>query len=211
MPSPRLLAISLVLLSLPLATSASALELTEQSSPRFAPSIGARIGGYGFRQLNDQGRTDWMACRMDGIGFYGTLEMPALRHLFAELSADMYYATSNPRLEGLDRLSAHVLGVGGVRLFPGWLITPNIHAGGGVEYTWVELFGQKDQRAAPIGLLGIGAEINVRQLSFGLSIRGHLMQLPNYDWQPEENTSLDKIDYETEMAGQALFSMRYRL
>lgn len=194
---------------LALATPAAAIELDKES--KVQPTIGARVGGYGFRHVNDQGKIGWSSCRMDGIGFYGTLESPKLRNAFLEVSTDLYFATAQPQQEGLDRLSFHTLAVGGVRMFPGWLISPNIHVGGGVEYTWVELYGNRDQRVAPVALMGIGGELNIKKLAFGISIRSNLMQLPNYDWQPDSQATTQELDYQTEVAGQMLFSVRYAM
>jgi hypothetical protein len=206
----RLLQITLAAATLlALASPAAAIELDKES--KLQPTIGARVGGYGFRHVNEQGKIGWNSCRMDGIGFYGTLESPKLRNIFMEISTDLYFATAQPQQEGLDRLSFHTLAVGGVRLFPGWLISPNIHAGGGVEYTWVELYGNRDQRVAPVALMGIGGELNIKQLAFGISIRGNMMQLPDYDWQPDPQSSEQTIDYQTEIAGQMLFSVRYAM
>ena len=191
------------------ASPAFAIELDEES--KVHPTLGARVGGYGFRHVNDQGVIGWESCRMNGVGFYGTLESPKLRNLFAELSTDLYFATAQPQQEGLDRISLHTLAVGGVRMFPGWLISPNIHVGGGVEYTWVELYGNRDQRVAPVALMGIGGELNIKKLAFGISIRSNLMQLPNYDWQPDSQATTQELDYQTEVAGQMLFSVRYAM
>lgn len=181
-------------------------EVSEESGLR--PAIGARIGGYGFRQLNQDNNFDWFLCRMDGVGIFGTLDITD--HVYAELSTDLYFATQETMRQGLDRISLHTVASGGLRLFPGALITPNIHAGGGAEFTWVRVYGNERQEIVPVGFLGIGGELNWERLHLGMSIRANAMQLPEYDWNSPETTP-DQVAMRTEVAGQMMFSVRYTL
>lgn len=175
--------------------------------PGITSAIGARVGGYGFRQLNSNNNVDWNNCRMNGVGVWGTFDFT--RNLFTEVSADMYYATGETLKSGIDRLSMHSLASVGFRLVPDFLISPYIQLGGGVEYTWVEVYGNKDQGFKPIGFVGIGGELNLDPFKLGLAIRSNAMQLPVYDWGGDQ--SLREVSYRTEFAGQMLFSVRYVL
>lgn len=38
------------------------------NDPGITSAIGARVGGYGFRQLNSNNNVDWNNCRMNGVG-----------------------------------------------------------------------------------------------------------------------------------------------
>lgn len=169
------------------------------------PAIGFRLGGYGFREVNENGNLDWQACRMDGVGVFGTLDIT--RRLYVELSADMYHAISDPIEQGLDRLSLHAVTAAGVRLAPDLIISPFIQVGGGVEWTRVEVYGQRDSALFPVGFLGVGGELNLDPVMLGLTARANAMQLPVYDW--EAGASERSVQYETEVAGQLLFSLRY--
>jgi hypothetical protein len=171
------------------------------------PTLGARIGGYGFREVNERGNLDWFACRMDGVGAFGTLELT--RRFYVELSLDMYHAISEPIREGLDRLSLHSVAAVGVRLAPDFIISPFIQLGGGVEWTRVEVFGERDSQLFPVGFLGVGGELNLDPVMLGLTVRANAMQLPLYAWDAGETER--SISYETEVAGQVLFSLRYAL
>lgn len=176
-------------------------------SQGLAPAIGVRVGGYGFRHLNSNANLAWDNCRMNGVGVYGTLDFS--RHFFAELSADMYHATGDTLKSGIDRISLHTFGVLGARLAPDFLISPYIHLGGGAEYTWVEVYGHKDQGFMPVGFVGLGGELNLDPFKLGMAIRSHAMQLPVYDWSDDQ--SVRQVNYRTEIAGQMLFSVRYML
>lgn len=213
MPMKHALTAALVITATLLAASPNARAeeaRVEAEAPSITPTIGARIGGYGFRQVSDRGLINWMQCRMNGVGVYGTVELP--RHAYTELSLDMYHATAQPISEGLDRLSIHALGSVGWRMLPDRVITPNVHAGGGAEWTWISVFGHEDQTWAPVGFVGLGGELNIERFHLGVAIRSHVMRLPEYDWQttqPQPGDSAEPLDYRTELAAQMLFSVRY--
>lgn len=185
-----------------LATPAMANDLETSTRSKLTPSIGARVGGYGFRHVTDNQLIGWDNCRMNGVGVFGNLDFAS--DTYAELSVDLYHATAQPITQGLDRLSLHTFGVLGYRMMPDALITPNVHIGGGMEWTKVEVFGNTDTRFAPVGFVGAGGEINVREFHFGLAIRAHLMQLPEYQWN-----NATEVTYETEAAAQMIFTARY--
>lgn len=181
---------------------AMANDLDASTRGTLTPSVGARIGGYGFRHVTDNQLIGWDNCRMNGVGVFGNLDFAS--SAYAELSVDLYHATARPITQGLDRLSLHTLGVLGYRMMPDALITPNVHIGGGLEWTKVDVFGDTDTRTAPIGFIGAGGEINVRSFHFGLALRAHLMQIPEYQWG-----NATTITYETEAAAQMIFTARY--
>lgn len=186
---------------------AASASLEESSGWLMRPAVGARIGGYGFREVNEDGNLDWQACRMDGVGAFGTLDLT--RHIYLELSVDMYHAISTPIKEGLDRLSLHSVLAAGVRMMPDAIVSPLIQVGGGVEWTRVEVFGERDSKLFPVGFLGVGGELNLDPVMLGLTVRANAMQLPVYDW--EAGAADRSVRYETEVAGQLLFSVRYAM
>ena len=197
--------------SVAMAQTAHSRQDVEETAASSGPeiSLGARIGGYGFRQLNEsQDSVNWENCRMNGVGVFGALDFS--NQFFGELSLDFYHATGPTLAQGIDRLSLHGVVSGGYRLLPGAIISPNVHVGGGMEWTKVEVYGIESQKLAPVGFAGIGGEINVARFHFGLNIRANAMQLPVYDWEAGQNLS-DEVSYETEVSGQMLFSVRYTL
>jgi hypothetical protein len=165
--------------------------------------IGARIGGYGFRHVNEEGNLDWTACRMDGTGIYASLEHG---RLYGELATDFYHAIAGPQKQGIDRLSLHTTAAIGARFMPDSFISPHVLVGAGAEFTHVEMFNSRAFAIAPVGFIGVGGEINYQDWRFGMTIRSNAMQLPVYDWQERE-----QISWETEVSGQVLFSARYML
>lgn len=211
-PSPTLL-LSALILSLSAAPAAAEdrpepSRVRAQAAAEDAPrrvSLGVRIGGYGFRHLNEQEALAWDNCRMDGIGLTGAYDWTP--HLYTEAGVDAYFAVAETMRQGLDRLSLHVSALAGYRFAPNFLISPNIHIGLGAEWTRVEVYGNRDSGLFPVGFLGVGGELNIKDLRFGMSIRANAMQLPQYDWQSDAPDQT--VRYETELAGQALFSFRY--
>lgn len=198
----------LILLSLLIATPTAAQEGTVAASaetPRFwRIGLGARIGGYGFRQVNDEGNLDFESCRMNGSGVFLTNELG--KNVYTELAVDFYNAIAEPMQNGIDRISLHTTFAGGIKFFPKSLITPNVHIGGGAEWTSAEVYGARIQTIAPVVFIGAGGEINFGDLKAGLSIRSNAMQLPEYAWQNDKT-----VTWHTEVAGQALFWVRYVL
>lgn len=175
----------------------------ESESQSLRLGIGARIGGYGFRQVNEEGNLDWENCRMNGTGAFLTLEHG---HLYTEVAADVYHTIAEPMQGGIDRLSLHTTAAIGARFRADKFISPHLYIGGGAEFTSVELFDVKVFAVAPVGFLGVGGELNFGDLRLGLTIRSNVMQLPVYDWDRR-----NQIRWETEASGQALFTARYVL
>lgn len=189
-------------------TAATAQDVSVQAPRRITPSIGARTGGYGFRQLNQEGTLiNWQNCRMNGVGAFGGFELGS--KLYSELSVDMYYATARPLEQGIDRLSFHTQGLVGFRMpITSWLI-PHVHLGGGAEVTRVEIFGREDRGVKPVGFVGLGGELALGDFRFGSTIRSNVMQLPEYQWSADRTDAT--VEYTTEIAAQMLFSVRYIL
>lgn len=184
--------------------------------------IGARIGGYGFRQVTNDDVTNWEQCRMNGVGIFGTLDLTD--HLFTELSIDGYYATGDVVNDGIDRVSLHAFGALGLRMFPNSLISPHIQIGGGGEWTRVELTDadQLTDGWYPAGFIGTGGELNLGDhLKLGMNLRVFAMALPVYEYVTydvaEADTSRgapggsDDIPMEFEMASQLQFFLRYAM
>lgn len=173
---------------------------------QWTPALGVRIGGYGFRQLNTNNTQDWENCRMDGAGVFGTLRLTD--NLYAEMSTDLYFATNQTLQSGIDRISMHTVAALGARFAPDFIISPLIQIGGGAEYTWVEIFGTRDQSVVPVGFIGAGGELNIADFHLGITARFNAMQLPSYVSDP---SSSEPLEYNTQVAGQMLFSVRYTL
>lgn len=137
-------------------------------SEAWRPGFGARIGGYGFR--DPDGGVAWDACRMNGFGVFGTLDVN--KYLYGELSADFYAATPAVVSQGLDRTSTHALTGVGLRMLPDLFITPFVVVGGGAEYTRVQMPAGKVDAVYPMGYIGLGGDLNVtRELKLGATVR----------------------------------------
>ena len=117
--------------------------------------------------------------------------------------------SAQPVPEGTDRLSLHTSLAAGYRLFPDSIVSPNIQAGVGAEFTRVSALGAEAEAVVPVAFMGIGGEVNLGRMRLGAAARVHAMQLPVYDW--DAIRTQDAVDLRTEVAGQVLFSMRYML
>ncbi len=210
MPShlPPVILFATLCATLGLSSQAMAQHVEQTSARSLSSAIGARVGGYGFRQLNEDGTLiNWENCRMNGVGIFGGFDLGS--KLYSELSMDMYHATAVPLSQGIDRLSFHTQGLLGFRIpVTSWLL-PHVHLGGGAEFTRVEIFGREDRGVKPVGFAGVGGELVLDKFRFGMTIRSNLMQLPEYQWNPERTDAT--VEYTSEMAGQMLFSIRYIL
>ncbi len=206
-------AVSLVTMGL-LAGDAFATEAASDEGMEFG--LGARIGGYGFRDQAGGG-TGWNDCRMDGAGLFGTLDVT--RHFFGEVSGDLYHATGTTVAdEGMDRSSVHALGAVGARLLPGYFFTPYLQVGGGAEFTKVAMDGKSDRFTLPEGFFGLGGELNWKQLHFGATLRFATMGHPVHEYgvgQQDEGVAHQHLEGESGIAmtqrtaSHALFSFRY--
>jgi hypothetical protein len=134
----------------------------------FRPGFGARVGGYGFRDPN--GGAAWDACRMNGFGVFGTLDLN--KYVYGEVALDFYSAAPDTVKQGLDRTSSQGLVGAGFRMLPDFVITPYVELGGGSEYTRVELPDGVIDGVYPMGYAGLGLELNVtRELKLGATMR----------------------------------------
>jgi hypothetical protein len=159
------------------ATAAAATALLSTASAAHAETwaFGARVGGYGFRQVDTAGQTTWDDCRMDGSGVFAQRSLT--RHAFLEGGLDLYQARGDTVMtEGMDRTSAHATVAAGLRMFPGRLVSPYVQVGVGAEYTDVTMGDHGDTRLLPSGFFGIGAEVRLgRRLRAGMNVRFHMM------------------------------------
>jgi hypothetical protein len=175
-----------------------------------AVGVGARVGGYGFREVED-GEATWQGCRMNGFGLFGTYDLDRDRELFAEGGLDFYQATDDAvRDERMDRLSLHAQVALGVRFFPDFIVSPHVQAGLGAEWTKLEVVGTTLRRDALLGtgFLGLGAELNASQrLHLGSNLRMLAMAGPDL----AHRKAGDDLPLAYRAAGQAQFYVRYDL
>lgn len=176
--------------------------------------IGARIGGYRFRTLSEEGNLSWSACPMDGVGMFATIDL--WRHFYLEFSTDMYHGTAPLLNLDSDRLSLHTQLLAGLRMLPDAIISPHFHLGGGLEYTWVRVEDNRATALFPVALMGVGGELNFGRMHFGATIRAHLMQLPTQpQYRPSSalagatGQSTEGVSFESEVAGGMIFTARY--
>lgn len=160
------------------AQTVSATAPPDEPSGASRVSFGARVGGYGFREVGG-GRFDWQDCRMDGIGVF--LIGDVHPNVFGEVSADIYNATEAAVAGGMDRTSAHLQGALGLRMYPNAAVTPFVQIGGGAEWTRFKVLGgAESQQVLPTGFVGTGGEMNLSDhLKLGLTLRMYIMGLPD--------------------------------
>lgn len=178
--------------------------------------VGARIGGYGFREVKEEGALGWETCRMNGTGIYGTVDVA--KYFFGELSFDLYHSIGNDW--DMDRVSYFPAAAIGARMMPGKLVSPYVQAGGGPEITRIELGGVRDNMVLPAVFMGIGGELNIKSFHFGTVIKVFSMGLPEYEAPAEKGPEryyypnnleepADTIAMRNEVAAQVQFSARY--
>ncbi|MEP6860535.1 MAG: hypothetical protein ABJE66_07945 [Deltaproteobacteria bacterium] len=218
----RLLAITLLLASTA-AASAEPLGVTADA-PDPAWSVGARIGGYGFRREGNTAFTgEWTECRMNGVGVF--VNRAVHGPIFLEGGLDTYFSSTDrePQDLQIDRSSALVSAAAGVRLdFTSWL-TGWVQLGVGAELTKLSVpYGDDAIRAdkvMPEGFFGVGGDIKVmRAVHVGASMRTLVMGNFNYDPQRLDMTNqmwtstptADQVFAATpSLAAQGQFYMRY--
>lgn len=198
-------------------------EVSEESALRYG--FGARIGGYGFREVTD-GSTSWEDCRMDGLGLFTTLDLSD--HLFGEVSLDYYQAHASVVDHGMDRESGHLMASVGARMFPDFFLSPYIQAGAGAEWTRIKLSATQAERedVLPAGFLGVGAELNITEhLKVGTNVRMFLMGHPLHGSATDTGAQAgahgsshhaltsddEKVPLEYGAAGQLQFFLRYAM
>jgi hypothetical protein len=189
----RFLSASLLLL-LSTAASAEPLGVTAEA-PEPMISVGARIGGSGFRRDGDTSFTgQWDECRMNGVGVFAqkTVRGP----LFAEAGLDTYFSTSDHQASDLpiDRQSVLASAAIGARSqFTSWL-GGYIQVGMGAELTKLSVpYGDdaiRSDKVMPWGFLGVGGEIKLGPATrVGATIRTLVMGNFNYDPARLDKTS----------------------
>jgi len=202
------LGILLLMLVVPLSASAESV----------LQRVGARVGGYGFREGVDAsgeagGGTGWQACRMNGVGVFGIRDLD--RHFFLEGAIDAYFADSAvvPSAMGaydtpVDRVSGLVSVAAGARLAPAALVSPFVQVGVGGELTRVRLpeLGMEDSALLPMGFFGAGANLRLGdRFTFSASLRVNVMGY--YD----DSQFQSQLDAHAELATQGQFALAYRL
>ncbi|MSP15998.1 MAG: hypothetical protein EXR73_05200 [Myxococcales bacterium] len=181
-------------------------------------TVGARVGGYGFRQPATEtgGHTGWEDCRMNGLGLFAQANFLGL---FGEAGIDTYFADAFPRSGhahdasdgaadalAMDRSSTLVSAAVGVRMFPWLPVSPYLQLGAGVELTRVSLpeAGLEDSRVLPLGFIGVGGDLKVgRRLRLGANLRVHVMGHFEHDGST--------LEPEPELAAQGQFYVSYTL
>lgn len=155
----------------------------------YVDGVGARIGGYGFREMAsanvmaEKSTTGWEACRMNGLGVFATKTLS--RHFFAEGAVDTYFTDAFPTGEStgnydtpIDRVSGLLTVAAGARLWPEKRFTPYVQMGLGAELTRVRLpaLGLEDSALLPFGFFGVGATVRVGdKLRLGATLRVNAM------------------------------------
>lgn len=189
-------------------------------------TVGARVGGYGFRNpasVGDNGHVAWDECRMNGLGVFARR---GVGRFFAEGGADVYFSEAFPLPaaeqmagEQQDRLSGLVTVAAGANLVRTKYFTGYAQLGAGVELTQFRFSHgddvMTDERVLPLGFVGIGGEIRLGdRTSLGASLRAHVMG--NFDaayeadrdvWDPESN----HLDVSPEAAAQGQFYIAYAM
>lgn len=182
-------------------------------------SAGARIGGYGFREVASGARpmspehTGWNACRMNGVGVFATRNLTP--HFFLEGGVDTYFTETFPTGESvgnydtaIDRVSGLLTAAAGARLFPEAVVSPYIQAGLGAEATRVRLpqLGLEDTAILPMGFFGVGGNLRLgERVRVGASLRVNIM---GYYDDAQFQTELSP---QAELATQGQFFARYTL
>jgi hypothetical protein len=185
-----------LLLAIAIVISSATADADETSWQPPAPgtstySVGARVGGYGFRRNEDPGSIEgalgaaWSECRMNGFGVFVNRELAG--PWFAEAALDTYFSIGPGEASDLpiDRQSMLLSTAIGARThFAPWL-TGYVQLGGGVELTRLSVPWGDDairaDKAFPEGFAGFGADLRVARGTFvGTSFRTLVMANFNY-------------------------------
>jgi hypothetical protein len=154
-------------------------------------SVGARVGGYGFRRAEDPGLTEgalgesWNECRMNGLGVF--VDRALAGPWFVEGGLDTYFSIGQGESTDLplDRESLLLSAAIGARThFTSWL-AGYVQLGAGVELTKLSVpYGDDAIRADkvfPDGFAGVGFDIRIARGTFiGASLRTLVMANFNY-------------------------------
>ena len=182
-------------------------------------SVGARVGGYGFREQDEEGKATWDDCRMNGLGLFG--QRALTRHVMLEAGLDTYFADqtglpghdhgggdADVMGEGMDRVSTIGTFGAALNLMPGYRVTPTLGAGVGVELTRVSMPGHDDaSRVLPMGYLAIGVDGRVwKTMHLGANVRMNAMGHFDHD-----DPNMTEMKAEPELASQGQFYLRVDL
>ena len=211
------------------ATDATGAEATTTATRR-PITVGARVGGYGFRNpgtVDGHGHVAWDDCRMNGVGVFARRP---LGRLFTEAGADLYFSESFPVAtaaseDGMDRMSGLLTVAIGADLVRTRHVTGYAQLGTGLELTRVAMTMadgavHRDQRALPLGFIGVGGELRLgARTGLGFNLRTHVMGHFGPDdaghghataavtAEPADGT----IPVSPEIAAQGQFYLAYRL
>ncbi len=156
---------------------------------------------------------------MDGAGVFAQVDRGS--PLYLQLSFDAYHATGATIASGMDRISMTTIGSAGVRLENSTPFWPHIEIGVGAEWTSVEIGERTDRRVLPVGVIGTGVEVVIQRVRLGTTLRIMATSLPEHGHADEHATKHDgeatdaphlhgeDIEFASEVAGQATFSIRY--
>jgi opacity protein-like surface antigen len=207
--------VAVLLATLSSAAGAQELAVSEAAAPGPRLTLGARVGGYGFRAPAEQGK--WNQCRMNGLGVFGELDLHG--PWFLEAGLDGYFSDDlgsvGPAAGGaerwpIDRVSGLLTVAGGARLETWRWFQPYVQLGVGMEWTRVRVAGMtplEDSALLPVAFLGLGGDLRVTdRLAVGASLRLHAMGL--YSRTAGETPALSR---ETELASQAQFYAKFAL
>ena len=189
------------------------------SAEPFIDGVGARVGGYGFREMADANPmtektgTGWQACRMNGLGVFATRTLTT--HFFVEGALDTYFTDTFPTGEAvgnydtpIDRVSGLFTIAGGLRLWPEKIVSPYVQMGIGAEFTRVRLpaLGMEDSAVLPFGFFGVGATVRIGdKLRLGATFRVNAMGY--YD----DAQFQTELEHHIELATQGQFFFSYAL
>ena len=154
-------------------------------------SIGARVGGYGFRRAEDPGLIEgaagdgWNVCRMNGFGVFADRALAG--PWFVEAGLDTYFSIGQGESTDLplDRESILLSTAIGARMqFASWF-AGFVQVGAGVELTKLSVpWGDDSIRADkvyPDGFVGLGFDLKIARGTYlGASLRGLVMANFNY-------------------------------
>ncbi len=188
-------------------------------------TVGARVGGYGFRNpdsVDATGHVAWDACRMNGLGVFARRP---LGRFFAEGGADVYFTegfptgtADVPAGESRSRLSGLMTVAAGANIVETRRFIGYAQLGAGLEMTSFRFTSgmdtMEDSRALPLGFVGVGGELRLGQTSFGASLRAHVMgnysavyQANRDTWDPTTN----HLEVSPEAAAQGQFYVSYAM
>lgn len=201
-------------LGISLATPARAEE------PTSVYGVGARVGGYGFRDQDASGKATWDDCRMNGIGVFGQRAMT--RHIAIEGGLDAYFAdntglpghdhggggATEPAHLAMDRVSTIATVGAALTLLPGYRVTPTLAIGTGVELTRVSMDGHAPaSRVLPMAYFGFGVDGRLwGRVYGGMNVRVNAMGHFEHD-----DPNMTEMTASPELATQGQFYLRVAL